>query len=184
MTDDGSWVCAGCGEPHERRDPPCRACAGERFVRPGERDTAGRADEEPTVEGGATVVYECSACGRRHRRNSPPCNDCGTMTLEPVRGPTDDPAEAPGRLLDVDRSRLLVVARVGSSLWAAALVLLALALLPTAPGASPVLAAAGLFAAPAVRRRFTRALGADLHPLAALAVEIALVGLALVALLD
>lgn len=84
------WMCAECGAPHPRDDPPCENCGAMRFEKTVVRQ---RPDDDP-----ASVEWECTECGRTHPKNSPPCSRCGNMQLESVEANQFDEDELSGGL--------------------------------------------------------------------------------------
>lgn len=72
------WMCAECGAPHPRNNPPCKNCGAMQFEK-----TVVRQQPEDEVDT-ASIEWECMECGRTHPKNNPPCSRCGNMQLESV----------------------------------------------------------------------------------------------------
>jgi len=68
----GNWICADCGHRHERNDPPCRSCAGERFAKL-------EGGETDRIKDAADVRWICTACGTKSPRNNTKCKECGSF---------------------------------------------------------------------------------------------------------
>lgn len=84
-----TWICTACGGRYEKRNPPCKQCAGEEFALLEDQNSH-------KIGETADIQWRCRECGRIHPRNSPPCNDCGNMMFEQI-----DP-ESAGDATDLD----------------------------------------------------------------------------------
>ncbi|WP_135826305.1 CAP domain-containing protein [Halorussus ruber] len=84
------WMCAECGAPHPKNNPPCKNCGAMQFEKTVVRQ---RPEDDPV-----SVEWECTECGRTHPKNSPPCSRCGNMQLESVEANQFDEDELSGGL--------------------------------------------------------------------------------------
>ena len=86
------WMCAECGAPHPKNNPPCKNCGAMQFEK-----TVVQQQPEDEINS-TSVEWECTECGRTHPKNSPPCSRCGNMQLESVEANQFDEDELSGGL--------------------------------------------------------------------------------------
>lgn len=73
------WMCAECGAPHPKNNPPCRNCGAMQFEK-----TTVRVDPGDEQSNHTSIEWECTECGRTTPKNNPPCSRCGNMNLEAI----------------------------------------------------------------------------------------------------
>jgi len=95
------WMCAECGKPHPRNDPPCDNCGAVRFEQTVTREL------DPSEY--ANVDWRCTNCGRHHVKNSPPCSRCGGMRFEPIELDDLDPGDVSAGYTWFDLGRYVAV---------------------------------------------------------------------------
>lgn len=106
-------MCAECGAPHPKNNPPCTNCGAMQFEK-----TVVRQQPEDEADP-ASVEWRCTECSRTHPKNSPPCSRCGNMRLESVEATQFDEDETSGGLGALD------VAKFAGALAVVALLALA-----------------------------------------------------------
>lgn len=82
-----TYLCADCGATYDKKDPPCRQCAGERFAI---LDTTDHVPDR--IKGAIDLAWRCTGCGKTQVRNNPPCDACGTLEYEAVYDDAAEPA--------------------------------------------------------------------------------------------